>query len=46
MRQNSDEKFFEFTREHWREYYEKPLSDDEVGEIIKNFTEFFETMNR
>lgn len=41
MRKNSDENFFEFTREHWQEYYEKPLSDNDVDEIIKNFTELF-----
>lgn len=46
MSNNWDEKFFEFTREHWQKYYEQTLSDDEVREIIKNFTELFEIIKR
>ncbi|MBS6553419.1 MAG: hypothetical protein KH321_05710 [Clostridium sp.] len=44
MKNNSYEKFFEFTREHWQGFYEQPLSDDEVREIIKNFQEFYQTL--
>lgn len=42
MSNNLDENFFEFTQKHWQEYYEQSLSDDDVDEIIKNFTELFE----
>ena len=46
MKNNSYEKFFEFTREHWQGFYEQTLSDDDVDEIIKNFTELFEIIKR
>lgn len=46
MRQNSYDNFLEFTRKHFQEYYESPLSDEDVDEIIKNFTELFEIIKR